>query len=99
MALEMLVGLNVVVDEAYQSYRDEMAPILKSYGGGFGYDFEISEVLKSQTEAPINRLFTIYFSNEDSMNLFFLNEEYLEIKERNFEKAVTDTTIIATYGR
>jgi len=35
MALEMLVGLNVVDDEVYQSYRDEMTPILKSYGGGF----------------------------------------------------------------
>lgn len=99
MALEMLVGLNVVDDAAYQSYRDEMTPILKSYGGGFGYDFKISEVLKSKTEAPINRLFTIYFSNEESMNSFFSNDEYLKIKERHFEKSVTDTTIIATYGR
>jgi hypothetical protein len=43
--------------------------------------------------------FTIYFSNEDSMNSFFSNEEYLKIKARHFEKSVTDTTIIATYGR
>ena len=99
MALEMLVGLNVVDDEAYQSYRDEMTPILKSYGGGFGYDFKVSEVLKSKTEAPINRVFTIYFSNEDSMNSFFSNDEYLKIKQRHFEKSVTDTTIIATYER
>lgn len=48
MALEMLVGLNVIDDEAYQSYRDEMMPILKNYGGGFGYDFKVSEVLKSE---------------------------------------------------
>ena len=95
----MLVGLNVIDDEAYQLYRDEMTPILLSYGGGFGYDFKISEILKSKTEAPINRLFTIYFSSEDSMNLFFANDEYLKIKERLFEKSVTDTTIIATYGR
>ena len=99
MAVEMLVGLNVMDDEAYQLYRDEMTPILLSHGGGFGYDFKISEVLKSKTEAPINRLFTIYFSNEDSMNSFFSNDEYLKIKERHFEKSVTDTTIIATYGR
>jgi len=43
-------------------------------------------------------VFTIYFSNEDSMNSFFSNNEYLKIKERHFEKSVTDTTIIATYG-
>ena len=95
----MLVGLNVIDDEAYQLYRDEMTPILMSYGGGFGYDFKISESLKSETEAPINRVFTIYFSSKDSMNSFFSNDEYLKIKERHFEKSVTDTTIIATYGR
>ncbi len=76
-----------------------MDPILLSYGGGFGYDFKLSEVLKSKTEAPINRVFTIYFSNEDSMNSFFSNDKYLKIKERHFEKSVTDTTIIATYSR
>ncbi len=99
MALEMLVGLNIVDDEAYQSYREEMTPILKRYDGGFGYDFKVSEVLKSTTEAPINRVFTIYFSTEDSMKSFFLNDEYLKIKQRHFEKSVTDTTIIATYER
>ena len=99
MALEMLVGLNIVDDEAYQSYRDEMTPILERYDGGFGYDFKVSEVLKSTTEAPINRVFTIYFSTEDLMNSFFSNDEYLKIKQRHFEKSVTDTTIIATYER
>ncbi len=95
----MLVGLNVIDDETYQLYRDEMTPILLSYGGGFGYDFKLSEVLKSKTEAPINRVFTIYFLNEDSMNSFFSDDKYLKIKEMHFEKSVTDTTIIATYGR
>ena len=95
----MLVGLNVVDDEAYQSYRDEMTPILKSYGGGFGYDFKVSQVLKSEVEAPINRVFTIYFSNEDSMSSFFSNDAYLKIKRVHFEKAVTNTTIISTYVR
>jgi uncharacterized protein (DUF1330 family) len=99
MAVEMLVGLNVVDDEAYRSYREEMAPILREFGGGFGYDFRVSEVLKSQTAAPINRVFTICFSNKDSMDSFFSNDEYLEIKQRHFEKSVTDTTIIATYER
>lgn len=40
----MLVVLNIVDDAAYQSYR-EMDPILKRYGGGFGYNLKVSEVL------------------------------------------------------
>ena len=97
MALETLVGLQVVDEERYRMYRDEMTPILESYGGKFGYDFKISEVLKSQTEAPINRVFTISFPDQDSKDSFFSNEEYLQIRQRHFEKSVTDTTIIATY--
>ena len=76
-----------------------MKPILESYGGGFGYDFQIAEVLKSETEAPINRVFTIYFRDESAMNSFFSNKEYLEIKEKHFNQAVTHTTFIATYER
>jgi uncharacterized protein (DUF1330 family) len=97
MALEILVGLHVVDEAGYQSYRDEMTPILESYGGGFGYDFKVSEVLKSQTTAPINRVFTISFPNQDSKDAFFSNDDYLKIRQRHFEKSVTDTTIIATY--
>ncbi len=99
MAIEMLVGLNVIDRKAYQTYRDAMTPILKRHGGAFGYDFEVAEVLQSETAAPINRLFTIYFSSEDQMNTFFTNDTYLAIKHRYFENAVGDTTIIATYPR
>ena len=99
MAIEMLVGLNVLDDAAYQSYRDEMTPILESYGGGFGYDFKIAEVLKSPTDAPINRVFTIFFPDEDAMNSFFSNDEYLKIKQRHFERSVAETTEIAAYER
>ncbi len=97
MTVEMLVGLTVVDDNAYQVYRDKIMPILKNYGGGFGYDFKVLELLKSPTEKPINRVFTIYFPDKVSMNSFFANVEYLEIKQRHFESSVTDTTIIATY--
>ncbi len=99
MAIEMLVGLNVVDDEAYQAYRDGITPILKNCGGGFGYDFKIAEVCKSKTKAPINRVFTISFPNKDSKNSFFSNDEYLKIKQRYFERSVAGTTIIATYTR
>ena len=97
MALEILVGLHVVDEGGYQSYRDAMTPILESYGGDFGYDFKVSEVLKSKTNARINRVFTISFPDQDSKNSFFSNEEYLKIKQDHFENAVSDTTIIATY--
>ena len=97
LAIETLVGLQVVDEAGYQSYRDEMTPILESYGGEFGYDFKVSEVLESKTQAPINRVFTISFPNQESRDAFFSNEEYLKIRQRHFEKSVTDTTIIATY--
>jgi hypothetical protein len=74
-----------------------MTPILESYGGGFGYDFKVSEVLKSPTQAPINRLLTFSFPDQDSRDSFFLNDEYLKVRQRHFEKSVTDTTISATY--
>ena len=97
MAIETLVGLQVVDDKGYQSYRDEMTPILERYGGGFGYDFKIAEVLKSQTTAPINRVFTISFPDQSARDAFFSNEDYLHIRQRHFENAVTHTTIMASY--
>ena len=97
MPYEVLVGLEVSDDESYNKYRKEMSPILKDHGGGFNYDFKISETLKSQTDNNINRLFTIYFSSEESMNSFFSNEQYLKIKKTHFEKAVKSTTIISNY--
>ena len=97
MAIVTLVGLQIVDEEEYQTYRDQMMPILERYDGGFGYDFKVSEVLKSKTKAPINRVFTISFPDQDSKDSFFSNNEYLKIRQRHFEKSVTDTTIIATY--
>ena len=97
MALEILVGVNVIDEAGYQAYRDGMSPILKSFGGGFGYDFRVSEVLLSKTDAPINRVFTIYFPDEASRDSFFSDKAYLVIRQKHFEPSVTDTTIIATY--
>ena len=61
MPFEMLVGLNVIDDDRYQAYRQAMMPILEIHSGDFGYDFVVSEVLKSRTANPINRVFTIHF--------------------------------------
>lgn len=99
MAIEMLVGLQVIDEEGYQAYRDAMIPILHNHGGGFGYDFKVSEVLRSPTAAPINRVFTIVFENQDLMNAFFSHRDYLAIRQQHFDRSVSDTTIISTYER
>ena len=99
MVYEMLVGLHVTDDEIYQAYRERMTPILLECGGGFGYDFKISEVLKSQTDKEINRVFTIYFPDKEAMQQFFSAESYKAIKAQFFESSVASTTLIAEYKR
>ena len=99
MAYEMLVGLHVTNDQMYQDYRERMTPILLECGGGFGYDFKISEVLKSQTDKEINRVFTIYFPDKEVMQRFFSEESYRAIKAEFFESSVASTTVIAEYHR
>jgi len=99
MAIERLVGLFVTDDDMYQKYRELMFPVLQTFGGAFGYDFKVSEVLKSEVEAPINRVFTIFFESEDSMNAFFTNEEYLEIRKKYYEPSVSATTVISKHER
>lgn len=99
MSIENLVGLNVTDPAEYQQYRDAMSPLLKQFGGSFGYDFEVSKVLRSKVDAPINRVFTIIFPDTGSMDAFFNDLNYLEVKNRHFSKSVSHTTIIATYQR
>ena len=96
---EYLVGLNVTDKSKYQEYRKAMLPILKAHGGGFNYDFRVSEVLISQTENDINRVFTIYFPDKETSEKFFSHPEYLKAKETYFEKAVKFTTIISEYEK
>jgi uncharacterized protein (DUF1330 family) len=98
MAFEMMVGLTVTNDDVYTEYRAAMRPLLEAHGGGFRYDFKISEVLKSTSTHPINRVFAIYFKDEESMNAFFSNPDYLKIKATYFEKSVAGTTIFGSYS-
>lgn len=99
MAIENLMAMHITDDASYTTYRRKMLPILEQYGGGFGYDFKISEVLKSEVNKPINRVFTIYFKDEAAMNAFFLDEEYISIKKAYFEKAVSSVVQIAKYQK
>lgn len=95
--LEVLVGLDVRDDEAYADYRKAMKPILESFGGGFGYDFRVAEVLKSESQVDINRVFTIRFPDSSAMDAFFSDKAYVEAKREYFEPGVRGTQIISQY--
>ena len=99
MAFELMVGLTVSNDQVYADYREAMRPLLEQHGGGFRYDFVVAKVLKSEADHVINRVFAIYFKDEENKNLFFADPDYKKIKERFFEKSVTATTIISQYQR
>ncbi|MDD5211104.1 MAG: DUF1330 domain-containing protein [Sulfuricurvum sp.] len=97
MRVERVVGLYITDEDRYKRYREGMLPILEAFGGGFSYDFKVSEVLKSEVKEKINRVFIIYFKNEESMNLFFSDTKYIDIKEKYFVSSVSDVTKIAEY--
>lgn len=99
MAFEILVGLQVKNDQMYNAYREHMMPILVQYGGGFRYDFKVSEVLKNEEGRPINRVFVIYFKDQKSRDEFFNHPEYIKVKEKYFVDAVESRTLIAEYNR
>ena len=84
MSYEILVGLNVLDDDKYTDYRAAMKPVLSEYKGRFGYDFKVSDVLISEGDTDINRVFTINFASKSNMEDFFSNSTYLEIKEKYF---------------
>jgi uncharacterized protein (DUF1330 family) len=92
-----IVGLDVRDDSMYRRYREAMTPILHRYGGAFGYDLVVGEVLKSPVEARINRLFTMLFPAKGVADRFFSDPDYLKIRAALFEPAVASVTIIAEY--
>ena len=60
---------------------------------------DFAEVLKSQTDNEINRVFTIYFPDKETRQQFFSAESYKAIKAEFFESSVASTTLIAEYNR
>jgi uncharacterized protein (DUF1330 family) len=97
MSFERIMGLNVFDDEIYQQYRENMLPILKAYGGEFGFDFKVSKVLKSKTQAPINRVFTLDFPSREKMDAFFTDSSYLEVRSKYFDNSVNSVTTISIH--
>ena len=93
------MGLEVIDEQMYQQYRDAMMPILISYGGCFGFDFKVSETLKSKYKKPINRVFTIDFPSKSAMESFFTDPAYLEVKHAYFEKSVKSVTVISLHEK
>lgn len=99
MSYECIMGLEVSNDTNYQKYRESMIPILHSFGGGFGFDFKVSEVLKSKTNEPINRVFTIDFPSKEIMDRFFTDPEYLAVKVKYFQHSVKSVTTISMHEK
>lgn len=94
MAFEMLLGLNVVDDEAYNAYRRGMTPIMEKYGGSFRYDFRVEKTLKSEVAHPINRVFIISFPDLNARKGFFADPEYQKVRKEFYVPAVKDTAIL-----
>lgn len=99
MAFEMLLGMEIINDEGYSNYRREMTPILTSYQGKFGYDFKISEVLISEENPAMNRVFTLNFVDKAHCDAMFSDPAYLAIKKKHFVDAVGKITRIASYEK
>jgi uncharacterized protein (DUF1330 family) len=97
MAFERIMGIEVTDEVMYQLYRDAMAPILKTFGGSFGFDFKIEEVLRSKTSNKINRVFTLAFASQLDMESFFSDPNYLIVKDTYFNKSVNSVTVIALH--
>ena len=96
---ERIVGLNVIDEAGYQRYREGMEPLLANYGGAFGYDFRVSEVLRSRTDAPINRVFTLEFPSRQDMEAFFADPAYVAVQQAHFHDAVSDRTLISLHEK
>ena len=97
MAYERLVGLQVADEALYARYREGMSPILAKFGGSFRYDFVLSQVLKKEAEAPMNRVFVLRFPDQAAKEGFFANPDYLKVRDAYFKPSVAASTVIAEY--
>lgn len=96
---ERIMGLNVTDDIEYQKYREAMTPILKSFGGAFGFDFRVSEVLLSKSDDPINRVFTIDFPSRQTMEEFFSCPDYVAVQNKHLKHSINSKTIISLHEK
>ncbi|MFT3766194.1 MAG: DUF1330 domain-containing protein [Minicystis sp.] len=90
-------GLSIRDQALYQRYREAMTPILARHGGRFGYDFTIREVLKSEVEAPIDRVFSMLFPSRAAADGFFADPAYRAVRAELFEPAVERVSALGAY--
>ncbi len=99
MSFERIIGLDVIDDQEYQKYREAILPLLKTYGGAFGYDFRVSEVLLSKTKDDINRVFTIEFPSKFKMEAYFRDPEYIVIQNQHLNNSINSKTVISLHEK
>lgn len=90
----LLIALAVTDPAGYARYRAAMTPILAAYGGSFGHDFVVAEVLRGAGER-VNRVFTIGFPDRSAQRRFFADARYLAVRAAHFDAAVASTEILA----
>ncbi len=98
MAVEDVVGLQVMDEVLYAKYREGMLPILKKMGGYFRYDAHIQQELKSPANHPINRIFIIGFPNARIRDSFFSDPDYLAVRKEFFDRAVASVCRLSQYS-
>lgn len=92
-----IYGAQVDDDALYRRYRAAMTPILHAHGGGFRYDFVVSQVLISEAAQPINRVFAIGFPSRAAADALFADPDYVAVRRSLFEPAVGAITQLAGY--
>ena len=92
-----LLGLQVDDAARYAEYRAGMTPLLHAHGGDFGVDLEVARVLKSPADGPLNRVFTIGFPSREAFARFFADADYLAVRKKYFEPAVSRVCVLAEW--
>lgn len=95
--LVSLYGLYIDDEQSYARYREGMEPILRAYGGRFGYDFDVRATLRSERSKRMNRVFTIVFDSAESKARFFEDPAYLSVRAKHFEPAVQSVDQLAEF--
>lgn len=90
-------GVQVSDEAGYRRYREGMTPILHRHGGGFAYDFAVARVLASESDRPIDRVFTIAWPDRSAAERFFADPDYLAVRRAWFEPSVAALTAIAAF--
>lgn len=97
MAFSRIMAMQILNDERYATYRENMTPIMSEYGGRFEYDFTIKETLKKCCDVEINRVFMMVFPSKQQSLEFFSDPRYKEVRKTYFEDSVGSVTQIAEF--